>query len=413
MVRLRLGRFAWELYYTRTRAQLPREEFRRRVALIFGHLGYITGLGEYAMTDMLALRFFAMSGCLMIVGYQCAQPKILKLSAGWNSLYAAINLYHIYLLKKPYEPLSEEAQLLHEALGGAEKVPLGHFHQLLRVGHWRYVEAGTVLTEDDEAVEDEVPEANTMGSQVRRLLGREPKPGGPEVLLIASGQCDVFVHNMVVARLGPGSVLGEVGAVASRAGEVGAQREIPPRNTTVIASEGGMRFFCVALNRLEYEPELRDALQGIFAAALAEKVVAMSSETKIVQYAAVLEMACHPGIPEHSIQVALAEFRRKHLITDEEHDRVVQSLPDWCRQSPILSPDSLENDEETDPNLHREHHQEHIRRSSSDRRSYQQPGPHNPRSDPYPQPNPSHFPTDHEGTGGGHRMGGTAIVDRS
>jgi len=32
-----------ELYYTKTRAVLPRQELKRRGALVLGHAGYVTG----------------------------------------------------------------------------------------------------------------------------------------------------------------------------------------------------------------------------------------------------------------------------------------------------------------------------------------------------------------------------------
>eukprot|EP00971_Amphidinium_carterae_P101120 2000267-Amphidinium_carterae.1 len=70
MVRLRIGRFASELYYTRTRVVLPKEERRRKMTLFLGHSGYVTGLLEYMMTDIILLRTFAIAGCGMIASYQ-------------------------------------------------------------------------------------------------------------------------------------------------------------------------------------------------------------------------------------------------------------------------------------------------------------------------------------------------------
>ena len=50
------------------------------------------------MTDMLRLRLFALTGCVLIVSFQAVQPRKQWVSLGWNSVYCAVNLYHINLL---------------------------------------------------------------------------------------------------------------------------------------------------------------------------------------------------------------------------------------------------------------------------------------------------------------------------
>jgi len=305
MVRLRLGRFAWELYYTRTRAVLPREEVRRRAALVCGHLGYVTGGLEYVMTDMLWLRVFALSGCVLIVGYQAAQPKIQWLSAGWNSIFSLVNIYHIYLLTRRSPPLTEEAAALFEALGGEARLARQQFQTLLEVGEWRFLDAGEKLTE-------------------------EGRPGtAREVCLLSAGSCDVLLGGLVVARLGPGSVVGEVGALEldARPSVASKDDDLPRPSATVVARAGGLRCLCVPLKQLEGAPELREALQGVFASALAGKVLAMNQESRHLQYAAVLEVACSAGVdPNPAVAAAVASFRRRHSITDEEHLRTAQTL---------------------------------------------------------------------------------------
>ena len=62
MVRFRIGRFAGELNYARTRGVLKGEERRRMMTNILGHAGYITGALEYLMTDMISLRMCAITG---------------------------------------------------------------------------------------------------------------------------------------------------------------------------------------------------------------------------------------------------------------------------------------------------------------------------------------------------------------
>lgn len=307
MVRLRQGRFAWELYYTRTKAVLPREEVRRRVALIAGHLGYVTGLLEYVMVDMLWLRTFALSGCVLIVGYQVAQPRINMLSAGWNTIFSAVNIYHIFLLVRGLPELSaEEAELL--------SVHVGHmtpqqYRLVLEAGTWREFAAGDLLCES--------PEADGDGAVA-------------EVCLVAAGECEVVMDGLIVARIGPGGVAGEV-AIAARgmAGDAGAA----DKGDAVVVATAAMRCLCLPLTKLQQDSELRDALQGVFAVSLAAKVRAANSESRAQEYRAVLEvLGGGEAGPEPAVAAVLEAFRRQHGITDQEHVRVARSMLENPRQ---------------------------------------------------------------------------------
>lgn len=310
-MRLRMGRFARELYYTRGRAVLPREEVRRRVALACGHLGYVTGLFEYIMTDMLLLRAFAVTGCVLIVGYQVAQPRIQMVTTFWNSAFAVLNLYQIHALVRRLPAMSDEEVKLFEALGGEARLKQRSFQELLEVGVWRFLEAGEKLAQEGMAAE------------------------APEVCLLASGSCDVQFGGLITGRLGPGSVIGEVWALAPEAPE---ERSIESRTASATVAAGGMgaRCFCLPLAQLQALPELREALHEIFAGALGERVRHMHVEHRLLQYKAVLEVACAAGPdPPHAVLAAIAGFRQKHGVTEDDHFRATQAVP-RCVSSKLI-----------------------------------------------------------------------------
>jgi len=294
MVRLRLGRFAYELYYTRTRAVLPREEVRRRIALVAGHLGYITGLFEYVMTDMVLLRFFALSGCVLIVGYQASQPKIQWLSAGWNSVFSLVNIYHIVLLLRPLPPFSEEEASLLAALG--ERLTKRQFHSLRKAGEWRSFEAGECLV-------------------------KEGTPG-EEVFLLSAGSCDVLQGGLPVGCLVGGAVVGELGLLTSAPG--GPEAEA---SATVVARED-VRCLCLPRARLQQEPELGQAIQGVLAAALAAKVASLPGQWRTQRCAALLELAAAAG-PGDAAAAVLAEADRlceRSSLSAEERQRMREAV---------------------------------------------------------------------------------------
>lgn len=268
MVRFRLGRFAWELYYTQTRAMLPRAEVRRRVALIAGHLGYITGGMEYVMTDMLWLRSFALSGCVLIVGYQCAQPRIQMLSAGWNSLYAVVNSYHIFLLLRGLPSISEEETALLELLG--ENMSAKDFHLLLGAGTWRSFSAGATLPPEEE--------------------------GSEMLCLVASGSCDVFQAGFPVAVLHAGSVLGAGSLLSTN----------PDSGTTAIARED-LRCLCLPLGKLRKDRQLQDALQEVLAASLCRRLAALPPHWKEQRYAGLSQLLATLGPEEEEARAEIAK----------------------------------------------------------------------------------------------------------
>jgi len=328
-MRLRLGRFAWELYYAKTRAVLPKEEVRRRVALVCGHLGYVTGIFEYIMTDMFWLRVFSIAGCGLICGYQMAQPRILYTAAFWNGTFALINVYQLHILCRRLPAMTEEEQLLFEALGGEARLARRAFQELLEVGTWHTYEAGELLAKEGATAE------------------------APQVCLLAAGACEVQLGGLALGRLGPGSVIGEVweldldhaagGVQAEPGGDTRAAwaatvatvpsppvaRLLPrPSSATVAAGRQGARCFCIPLRELRESSHLHEALYGIFATALADKIHSIHQDRRLLQYRAVLEVACAAGEdPPATVFEAVARYRRQHGVTDDEHFRATKAVP--------------------------------------------------------------------------------------
>lgn len=310
-MRLRLGRFAWELYYTRSKAVLPKQEVRRRIALVCGHLGYVTGVLEYVMTDIIKLRCIAISGCMLIVGYQLTQPQVQWPSAFWNSGFALLNVYQLYYLCRWFPPMTEEEEKLYMELGGEEQLAQRTFQELLEVGSWRTVEAQECLTQEGRVAET------------------------PEVYLLASGSCDVKLGGLVMSRLSAGSVIGEVWALTR-----GDPTDIAPADrtasATVAAGGQGARCFCLPLAQLRALPKLHEALTTVFAKALADHVTTLRNDHKVLNYKAVLEVACNAGPdPPAAVLAALSSFRQKHGVSNDQHFRATQAVP-RCTNSKLI-----------------------------------------------------------------------------
>eukprot|EP00929_Paragymnodinium_shiwhaense_P001282 TRINITY_DN101506_c0_g1_i1.p1 TRINITY_DN101506_c0_g1~~TRINITY_DN101506_c0_g1_i1.p1 ORF type:complete len:332 (-),score=32.10 TRINITY_DN101506_c0_g1_i1:96-1091(-) len=310
MVRLRVGRFAWELYYTRTSAVIPKEEQRRKMSLYLGNLGYMTGLGEYLMEDMILLRSFAIAGCGMIAGFQLVQPKIQWISVIWNSVYCCINVGQIYLLKRGPPELVDDEAALFDALDGL--VPEREVHKLAALGSWQSFTKGTVLTEEGGTPSD-------------------------FVYILVEGDCDVTVGDLKVGELGPGSVVGEASLTS----------EVERSGATVIVPDW-VRCLAIPADRLrsklhsgyiwEQDPMLASAVQSLFARSLASKVRAMGQGSKEQEYQAVLQLACEASESSKSaLAEAVSGYRQAHGISEDEHERLVSGLRKCNGKPPWLA----------------------------------------------------------------------------
>eukprot|EP00927_Polykrikos_kofoidii_P079327 TRINITY_DN76109_c0_g1_i1.p1 TRINITY_DN76109_c0_g1~~TRINITY_DN76109_c0_g1_i1.p1 ORF type:complete len:334 (-),score=44.18 TRINITY_DN76109_c0_g1_i1:498-1499(-) len=299
MVRLRVGRFAWELYYTRTAAVLPRQEMKRRAGILLGHLGYITGMAEYVMTDMVMLRSFAVCGCSMIAGFQLVQPKVQWISVIWNTTYASINLSQIYLLTRSPPPLTDEEEALLHVIGGL----MSHteLKTISSIGSWRFFEDGMRLADASQ------PDADR------------------EIFIIASGSCCVCVGGVEVGHLRPGSVIG-VDAMSSPASPT------PPVGTTLVGtviSRGDVKCLAIPVESfnecLNNDDALRGAVNGLLANSLAANMAARLDACKAQEYEAILEVTCG-SVATSSVSSALSGFRSDRGISEEEHARILATI---------------------------------------------------------------------------------------
>jgi hypothetical protein len=255
------------LYYTQTKAVLPREEIRRRAGFFFGHLGYITGMGEYVMTDMLWMRIWASFGCTCIVGYQLVQPKWQWPGIVWNSVYIFVNLFQIYLLKKAPPVFQDDEADLWEAV--RPHFAPNQMITLLNLGEFRSFEHNSKLFEQSQRSLDD------------------------EVYILTAGSCEVRVDGIPSQQLSPGSVMGEVDMLS------GGQDVTS--TATVVAVGDDVKCFCLSCTELKErmgtDSKLNGAVQSMFAESVLQKVLALNAKCDVVQYAAVLDLSCKLGEP--------------------------------------------------------------------------------------------------------------------
>ncbi|CAK9055566.1 unnamed protein product, partial [Durusdinium trenchii] len=119
------------------------------------------------------------------------------------------------------------------------------------------------------------------------------------------------------------------------ASETGSSGSSVARATVEVDSQSEVLCLCLPWSWLKSERPLLEALQKGFATSLAAQVAAGDAAARLLEYAAVLEMACYSQF-EANVE-ALEQFRQRLGISEEEHRMVVKTLPQECHGSNLLT----------------------------------------------------------------------------
>merc|ERR1712000_212994 len=98
---------------------------------------------------------------------------------------------------------------------------------------------------------------------------------------------------------------------------------------TVVAVGDDVRCFCIdwyeLRDHLDRDEKLKGAVHGMFAESVLQKVLALNAKCDILQYVAVLELVSKLG-ESPGVTAALDDFRLRHSISADEHERVSTEL---------------------------------------------------------------------------------------
>ncbi len=200
------------------------------------HVANVLFLASYLVRDILWLRLLTIVAIGMLIPYYFANGLIAPIC--WNSVFIGINVLQIRTLLLERRPVTLDArqrrlyQLVFRSLSPRE------FLRLAQCATWVTVPAGRSIL--------------ARGQQLDALR------------VIDQGELAVAVDGEVVARLGEGQFVGEMGFLTERpcSAEVSATRET-----------AFLQWDCAALRAsLKAHPELRAALQLVIGTDLASKL---------------------------------------------------------------------------------------------------------------------------------------------
>ncbi|MCP4316029.1 MAG: cyclic nucleotide-binding domain-containing protein [Hyphomicrobiales bacterium] len=211
---------------------------------IAGHLSYGLLVLSMLMSSIVWLRAIALvSGVAGVVysGMVLHDP----IGTGWEALFVLANLGQLCLLmwrSRRVRFTDEEFLFCQNAL---VLVPPFLARQFIDAGNWRDVPAGTVLTQQDETVE--------------------------QLTYVAEGHVDVTVNGRLVAACATGDFIGELGIISGR----------PATATTTATTDLRALVFEreTLLKHLQRQPDIKIALQAGFKNNLRHKLAKANERT--------------------------------------------------------------------------------------------------------------------------------------
>jgi len=202
------------------------------------HLANVIYLIGYLVIDILWLRLLTMVGGGLSLTWMLAQTQVRASLIGWTVVYIGINLFQIVRLlheRRPVRLGPEEQRLYGQVF---RTLTPREYKRLLAAGRWEGAPAGSVLVGEGAAPE--------------------------RVLVLAAGHVAVKAGGRLVARLGEGSFIGEMGFLTDRPASAAVESLEPVRY--VAWSSAALR------SALSRNADLRSALQIVISKDLAVKL---------------------------------------------------------------------------------------------------------------------------------------------
>ncbi len=205
---------------------------------VIAHSAYLLFALSYLMTQMLWMRVIAVVGSLLEISFFLHFGGDLRASIFWGLVFITINSVHIVIILRNRFALAgfgKDMVYFASMVQGLEKEQIT---RLLKVGEWRSLEPGAVITTEKQPVDD--------------------------LTLICEGHSTVTVGERTVARVGPGQFIGDISFTTGSTA-----------TASVVAAEP-MRIFVFNQARLKAlfakEPDIGAAVYRVLGSALSAKV---------------------------------------------------------------------------------------------------------------------------------------------
>ncbi|GAB4564685.1 MAG: hypothetical protein Tsb0020_15080 [Haliangiales bacterium] len=209
------------------------------------HIANVLLLLSFLASDMFWLRTLQVVASISFIGYFSVNGLYSPIA--WNVVFMGLNLYHgvrIYLYRRPIALTPDKADLYHRAF---QSMSPRDFLSVINLGTWRSEPPGTELVTQGEILE--------------------------HFMLIAEGRVSVRINDEEVARLGPGSLIGEMSYIAEQPTSASVWTLTETRLVDWVGGE--------LKKYLDANPELRSTMHMIIGSDLVGKLRAAKDELNL------------------------------------------------------------------------------------------------------------------------------------
>lgn len=168
-----------------------------------GHLSYILIALSYWLTEIFWLRVVAVVGLSLEIVYFLMSGGDLRTGIGWDVVFIAINLYHLYRLMQDRLSLrlpEKDRELLRKVLTGLDDAKIA---RLLGAGALCDLPVGTMLAEENQALD--------------------------KLYFLCAGRVAVTIGGRAISQLEEGNFVGEVAFLTERPATATVVAETPVR----------------------------------------------------------------------------------------------------------------------------------------------------------------------------------------
>ncbi|MDQ0473626.1 Crp/Fnr family transcriptional regulator [Labrys wisconsinensis] len=204
---------------------------------LLGNCSYVIMAFSFLVTSMLWLRVLATVSMLIEIVYFLNTGDDLITAIGWDVAFIAINLWRIWALHRARSRVRAlpDLRLLRAVFPGIDD---GQIAEIVKAGAWYDLAPGALLA--------------VQGTPIGALY------------LICEGRAEVRIDERLVAHLGPGELVGEVGFLTAAPA------------TASVSCEGPTRVIAIDRTRLQdaakADPTLASAVHRVIGEALARKL---------------------------------------------------------------------------------------------------------------------------------------------
>lgn len=276
----------------------PVAAFIKRNSFYIGNLGFFIGFCQYSCSDVLQLRIMAICGSTCSIVYQFFTSPAWKVAVFWSIIYICLNSTAIYKIIMSGEVKFTKDELdLYNHLSGM--MSLQSFKILMNnYNEWTSAPTGAVIAK--------------QGEDAKILI------------LITSGEVDLFLDDEYACSVGPGSLIGSCGFT-----EISKATDKYEMTAKVCEKYDKVRYITFTHEKMRSAiKQGGDILEGeevkLCLNSVVDEMLKKDKAEPIMNYYMMMQSALVDSVVQPTEKKLLREFSTQHNISDNVHKQTLE-----------------------------------------------------------------------------------------